>query len=86
MIFKTKYDLSLNEVSLMFDDFDTLSLKFGQDSDQDFEGEDEEGGHVRRKVKNYGKGNVDIIEEKTLNKDGRQVKKVSVRKIRRNYG
>lgn len=76
----------MDEVSLAFDDFDTLRLRFGN---EDFEEEGDEDiekeGDVKRTVRDYGKGNMDIIEEKTLNKDGKHVKKVSVRKIRRNY-
>ncbi len=78
----------MDAVSLAFDDFDTLRLKFRDDNfddEDDIDEEIEKEGNIKRSVRDYGKGNMDIIEEKTINKDGKHVKKVSVRKIRRNY-
>ena len=76
-------------VRLWFDDFDTLKLSF---SDEDMDGledgdvdEESENGRVRRKVRNDGRGNIDILEEQTINDDngisGIRIKKIRRRKV-----
>jgi len=73
-------------VKLAFEDFGRLSLTFG---DENFGNEDvdnvtdDEKGRVRRKVKDYGGGNVDIIEEQDLNDEERGISGVKFRKISR---
>lgn len=66
-------------VSLCFDDFDSLRVNFWDEDDFD-----ESKGNVKRSVRDYGKGNMDIVEEQSLNNHGRHMKKLRVRKIRRN--
>lgn len=66
-----------NMVSLWFDDFDTLKVGFlGNDFDD---------GNVKRSIRDYGKGNVDIIEEQTGNDERGNFKRIRVKKIRRNF-
>jgi len=70
-----------NMVHLSFDDFDTLKLGFFDDFD-----DENDDGDVKRSVRDDGKGNVDIVEERVID-DGRgNMKKIKVRKIRRSYG
>ncbi|MEK6849998.1 MAG: hypothetical protein AABX85_00290 [Nanoarchaeota archaeon] len=100
----------MQDVRLMFDDFDTLKLSFFDDMDDidenlddvdenlddvdenldDAENEDvddeRDNGRVRRKVRNDGKGNVDIVEQENLNYPERGVRGVRIKKIRRRVG
>jgi hypothetical protein len=77
-------------VHLCFEDFDTLRVRFGDDINED-DIDDEAGdidyeddnGSIRRKVKNYGRGNVDIVEEQNINNPGHSIKRVRIKKIRR---
>lgn len=82
-----------NMVRLMFDDFDTLKLSFfdddmdeseieSEDMDEDVD-EEIDNGRVRRKVRNDGKGNVDIVEQENLNDPERGVRGIRIKKIRR---
>ena len=82
-----------NMVSLMFDDFDTLKLSFFDDEDMDeseIENEDvdeeTDNGRIRRKIRNDGKGNVDIVEQENLNDVERGVRGIRIKKIRRRIG
>lgn len=78
-------------VKLCFDDFDTLKLSFFEDGvlpnfDSDSDGnsnENSDNGKINRKVRNDGRGNIDVVEEQTLNGNGHQVRKIRIRKIRR---
>ena len=76
-------------VSLWFDDFDTLRVSFSDDENEVSEvGEDgnidyDDGkNRIKRRVQDDGQGNVDVIEERTLN-DGNAIKRIRIRKIRR---
>ena len=64
-------------VSLCFDDFDTLRLRFFDDG---FDNIDDDG--ARKIVREDGKGNYDVTEEKSFN-DERGFGKMRVRRIRR---
>ncbi len=68
-------------VRLAFEDFGRLSLNFF-DEDVDDVADGEKGG-VRRKVKNYGNGNIDVIEEKDLSDEESGVRGVRFRKFSR---
>jgi hypothetical protein len=82
-------------VSLWFDDFDTLKLGFFEDEFQEDEignnqaGKNEEyehvlndGRRVRRKVRTDGKGNIEVLEEQSLNSPNQKFKSYKIRKIR----
>jgi hypothetical protein len=76
-------------VRLCFDDFDTLKLSFdnGGDERENRSSESEEitpdGRRIRRKVRNDGKGNIDIVEEQSLNSPENKIKSINIKKIRR---
>src|SRR3989344_3539346 len=74
-------------VRLWFDDFDTLKVSFFGDAEEDVEDVDETddsgNGRLRRRVRNYGGGNVDIVEEHNLDNSARGVRGFKVRKITR---
>lgn len=77
-------------VSLMFDDFDTLKLSFFDDdfSNSEMKDVDYDDGNrkIKRKVRNDGKGNLDIVEEQSLNDPIQGLRGVRrIRKIRRVY-
>lgn len=81
---KTEMD---DMVSLWFDDFDTLKLSFDDDLSEDEEGDvnyDDGKNKIKRRVSNDGKGNIDIVEEQSLNNNGSQIRRVKIKKIRRN--
>ena len=75
-------------VKLCFDDFDTLKVSFWDEEGKEL-GENEESdngkGNVRRKVRDDGRGNIDIVEEQTLNNGNHQVRKIRIKKIRRGF-
>ena len=78
-----------NMVRLWFDDFDTLKMGFF-DNDMDEEDEmnddvnyDDGNRKVKRRVRNDGRGNVDIVEEQSLNEPNRRLKSFRIKKIRR---
>ncbi|MEK6856070.1 MAG: hypothetical protein AABX66_02850 [Nanoarchaeota archaeon] len=70
-------------VRLCFDDFDTLRVSFSDEENRKDETDNNE--NVNRKVRNDGRGNIDIVEEQTLNKDGHHVRKIRINKIRRSF-
>jgi DNA-directed RNA polymerase subunit RPC12/RpoP len=76
-------------VRLWFDDFDTLKMSFDNGfSEKDMKNQDideilEDGRRVRRKVRNDGKGNVEVVEEQSLNSPGNKMRSFKIRKIRR---
>ncbi len=76
-------------VRLCFDDFDTLKLSFdnGDDDKESRSSESEEitpdGRITRRKVRNDGKGNIDVVEEQSLNSPDSRLKSIKIKKIRR---
>lgn len=78
-------------VSLCFDDFDTLKLSFddalsGNDELNPEEVNYDDGkNRVNRRIVNDGKGNIDIVEEQSLNNNGNQIRRVKIKKIRRNF-
>lgn len=76
-------------VRLCFDDFDTLKLSFDNANNEknmqegDIDEVTPDGGRIRRKVRNDGKGNIDVVEEQSLNSDGNLRKITKIKKIRR---
>ncbi len=82
-------------VRLWFDDFNTLKLGFFDDEDG-FEGvnnvmaeesENQEqqmdNGRVKRRVKNDGRGNIDIVEQENLNDPEKGIRGMRIKKMRR---
>lgn len=71
-------------VRLAFEDFGRLSLTFGDDVDEGDANETDVGnGRVRRKVKDYGNGNVDVFEARNLDDEARGIKGASFKKLSR---
>ena len=76
-------------VRLWFDDFDTLKMGFfdndmgGEDEMNDDVDYDDGNRKVKRRVRNDGRGNVDIVEEQSLNEPNRRLKSFRIKKIRR---
>ena len=78
----------MQDVRLMFDDFDTLKLSFfdNMDEDMDEEAEDMEeidNGRIKRKVKNDGKGNIDIIEQENLNDEEKGIRGMRIKRVKK---
>ena len=80
-------------VHLCFEDFSTLKVMFGEEESngsrnginqdiRDIDYEDKARG-IKRKVRNYGKGNIDIIEEQNINNPAHSIKRMKMRRIRR---
>ena len=67
-------------VRLAFEDFGRLSLNFFEESD---DMEDDGRGRVKRKVRNYGNGNVDIVEEQDLSDSEKGIRGIRLRKFSR---
>lgn len=76
-----------NMVRLWFDDFDTLKMGFFDNEEDDEMNDDVEyddgNRKVKRRVRNDGKGNVDIVEEQSLNEPDNRFKSIRIKKIRR---
>lgn len=83
-------------VKLCFDDFDTLKLSFDNgfsekehnnqhlnESNQDVDEVTPDGRRIRRKVRNDGRGNIEVIEEQSLNSPDSKIKSYRIKKIRR---
>ena len=78
-------------VRLWFDDFDTLKLSFFDENNEEEmddrvrdEVEESDDGTTRKRVRSDGKGNMDIVEEQDLNHPMQRIKRIRIRKIRRN--
>jgi DNA-directed RNA polymerase subunit RPC12/RpoP len=80
-------------VRLCFEDFDTLRVMFGDEESnegrnsvnrdmKEIDYEDKARG-IKRRVRNYGRGNVEIIEEQNINNPSHSIKRMKVRRIRR---
>lgn len=70
-------------VRLWFDDFDTLKVSFFDEGVENEESEFNDDGKVRRKIHDDGRGNVDIVEEQSLNDEEHGVRGFRIKKMRK---
>ncbi len=72
-------------VRLWFDDFDTLKVSFFDEEMNHGAGSmhSSDDGNIKRRVHDDGRGNIDVVEEQTLNEPNTSIKRIRIRKIRR---
>ncbi|MBI2631575.1 hypothetical protein HYW75_01070 [Candidatus Pacearchaeota archaeon] len=76
-------------VHLCFEDFGTLKVMFGDDENNEINSDMKEASYedqsrgIKRNVRNYGHGNIDIVEEQNINNPTHNIRRMKMKRIRR---